>query len=255
MAAQQRVTRVLTAVAGLAMLAAGIWALAAPGSFAAVAGLDPHSVGAFQIGLGLGLLLALAWADALAAVLTAFGVALLIQTVDYAIALDAGGSAGWALAPAALTVTVAVALAVHLRGVGYMVGTVTAATVPELAPFVRQKTVSLTTYRKDGRPGRSPVSIAVDGDHAYIRSFEKSLKTRRLRRDPRVVVTPSTGLGTPTGPGTPAKMRLLDGAEYRHAARMLRRKHPFLHGVLVPLVHRLARAKTGRTVHFELTLT
>ncbi|MFD0744016.1 hypothetical protein ACFQ1L_20945 [Phytohabitans flavus] len=47
-------------------------------------------------------------------------------------------------------------------------------------------------------------------------------------------------------------MRLLHGEEDRYAARLLRAKHPFLHGVAVPLTHRLARGKTGRTVHFEL---
>jgi hypothetical protein len=47
-------------------------------------------------------------------------------------------------------------------------------------------------------------------------------------------------------------MRRLDGAEYRRAARLLARKYPLLHGVLVPLTHRVMRSKTGRTVHFEL---
>ncbi len=47
-------------------------------------------------------------------------------------------------------------------------------------------------------------------------------------------------------------MHLLRGEENRYAARVLRAKHPLLHGVVVPLTHRLARSKTGRTVHFEL---
>ena len=47
--------------------------------------------------------------------------------------------------------------------------------------------------------------------------------------------------------------RRLDGAEYAKAARLLRQKYPILHGVLVPLAHRLMRSKYGRTTHFELT--
>jgi hypothetical protein len=43
------------------------------------------------------------------------------------------------------------------------------------------------------------------------------------------------------------------GAESRRAARLLAGKHPLLQGVLVPLTHRLGRAKTGKTVHFQLT--
>jgi hypothetical protein len=54
----------------------------------------------------------------------------------------------------------------------------------------------------------------------------------------------------PTGPAILARARRLEGAEARRAARLLARKHPLLHGVLVPLTHRLGRAKTGKTVHF-----
>ena len=97
------------------------------------------------------------------------------------------------------------------------------------------------------------MSIAVDGDHAYIRSFEQAGKTRRIRHNPSVAVAPSTAHGRPTGPAIQAMARRLDGAEARHAARLLAGKHPFLHGLLVPLTHRLGRAKTGKTVHLQLT--
>jgi PPOX class probable F420-dependent enzyme len=125
-------------------------------------------------------------------------------------------------------------------------------TAPALAPFVTQRTVALTTYRRDGTPVSTAVSIAVDGDRAVFRSFAKAGKTRRLRRNPAVEVAPSTFLGRPTGPAVRGTARLLGGAEARAAARLLRRKHPFLHGLLVPLAHRIRRARTGRTVHFEL---
>jgi PPOX class probable F420-dependent enzyme len=121
-----------------------------------------------------------------------------------------------------------------------------------LAPFVTQRTVALTTYRRNGTPVSTAVSIAVDGDRAVFRSFAKAGKTRRLRRNPAVEMAPSTFLGRPTGPPVRGTARLLDGAEARAAARLLRRKHPFLHGVLVPLAHRIGRARTGQTVHFEL---
>lgn len=50
----------------------------------------------------------------------------------------------------------------------------------------------------------------------------------------------------------PGRVRLLDGAEYQAAARLLRRKYPLLYGVLVPLAQRLMRRKFGRTVHAEM---
>jgi hypothetical protein len=46
----------------------------------------------------------------------------------------------------------------------------TPAQAPE--PFVHQKNVLLTTYRRDG----TPVHIAVDGDRAFIRTFQPTRK-------------------------------------------------------------------------------
>ena len=47
----------------------------------------------------------------------------------------------------------------------------------------------------------------------------------------------------------PARARQLDGDEAARASRLLARKHRLLHGVLVPLAHRL---RGYRTVYFEL---
>jgi PPOX class probable F420-dependent enzyme len=122
-----------------------------------------------------------------------------------------------------------------------------------LAAFVDQKTVVLTTYRRDGTPVNTPINIAVDGGHAYIRSFEKAWKVRRMRNNPLVAIAPSTTLGTATGPAILARARRLDERESKLAAWALARKHSLLQGILVPLTHRLFRFKTGRTVHFEVT--
>jgi PPOX class probable F420-dependent enzyme len=117
-------------------------------------------------------------------------------------------------------------------------------------PFARQQTVLLTTYRRDGTPVGTPVNIAVEGDHAYIRTWDTAWKLRRLRNNPLVDVAPSTFRGKPTGPAIQARARILTGDESAHAGRLLARKHPILHGVLVPLIHRL---RGNTTMHVELT--
>ncbi|HEY8471678.1 MAG TPA: PPOX class F420-dependent oxidoreductase [Natronosporangium sp.] len=206
-----------------------------------------------QIGIGVTLLLALIWRDALCTVLAGFLVGNSIHALNHALDLELDGRARDAWLLTALSVIVAVALWLRLRQLGYVVGAVRPATAPGWAPFVRQKTVRLTSYRRDGTPGGSPVSIAVDGDRAYIRSFERAVKTRRLRRNPTVEIAPSTGRGQPTGPAIRTRARRLTGAEFTHASRVLARKYPLLHGVVVPLTHRVLRKQTGRTVHFELT--
>jgi PPOX class probable F420-dependent enzyme len=247
----------VTGVAGLLTLAAGVWSLASPSSFAEAVAFPYgehflHDVGAFQIGIGVTLLLALAWKDGLALALTGFLVGNSIHAVNHALDLDLGGHAAdpWALG--LVSVLVAAALVVRLRELGWVVGEVGMATTPELAPFVHQKTALLTTYRRDGRPVGTPVSIAVDGDHAYVRSFEKAWKTTRIRNHPEVEIAPSTGRGRPTGPAIHAVARRLEGEESRYAGRLIARKHPMLQRILVPFSHLAGRSKTGRTVHFEL---
>ena len=121
---------------------------------------------------------------------------------------------------------------------------------PALEPFVRQWAVLLTTYRRDGRPVGTPVSIAVDGDRAFVRTWETSGKFKRIRNNPEVEVAPSTALGRPTGPAIRARARVLKDDESARAARLLARKHPVLHGLFVPAVHRL---RGNETVHVELT--
>lgn len=120
-----------------------------------------------------------------------------------------------------------------------------------LTRFTDQKTILLKTFKRDGTPIGTPVNIAVEGDHAYIRTYDAAWKAKRLRNDPRIEITPSTFRGTPTGEPVHGRVRLLDGAEARHAADLLARKHRLLHGFLVPLAHRLKKYKT---LHYEVRL-
>jgi PPOX class probable F420-dependent enzyme len=248
----------VTALVGAVTVGIGIWCLIGPASFADAVGFDEHrhflhDVGAFQLGLGVALLLPLIWADALATILAAFIVANSVHTVNHMMDLDLGGSVAQAWLLGAMSVALVVAFVLRLRQLGYVLGAITTATNQALAPFVRQKTIRLITFRKDGTPGSSPVSIVVDGNRAYFRSFERAIKIRRIRRNPSVEFGPATASGKATGPALPGSARLLDGAEYRTVGRLLRQKYPFLHGVLVPSAHRLMRSKFGRTVHVELT--
>jgi PPOX class probable F420-dependent enzyme len=247
----------ITALVGLLTAGIGVWCLTDPRSFAAFVGFPAHEhfvhdVGAFQVGLGVTLLLALIWSDALATALAGYVAANTVHTVNHVVDLDLGGSTlqAWALGVA--SVALVIALLLRLHQLGYVLGNVSAATDPLLVPFVRQKTIRLTTFRKDGTAGTSPVSIAVDGDRAYFRTYERAIKARRIRRNPNVEFGSATTSGKPIGPMLPAQARLLEGAEYRQAARLLRRKYPVLHGVVVPSVHRLMRSKYGRTLHAEL---
>jgi uncharacterized protein len=134
---------------------------------------------------------------------------------------------------------------------------------PTLGPFAEQKTVILTTHRRDGTPVDTPVHIAVEDGHAFIRTFETALKTKRLRRRPEAELRLASNGRAPAilalarpkdarraGPPVRVRARELSGDEYRRAGAALARKYPVLQGFLIPRAHRL---QGTRTVNMELT--
>lgn len=118
----------------------------------------------------------------------------------------------------------------------------------ELRPFIEQRTVLLTTYRRSGEGVGTPVNLVVDGDRAVFRTWDTAGKVKRLRNNPAVALAPSTLRGEPTGPAIRAQVRMLTGDEARQAARLLSGKYPVVHR-LIPVAHRLMRV---HTVHYEL---
>ena len=120
-----------------------------------------------------------------------------------------------------------------------------------LQQFVNQKTVSLKTRKRDGTWIATPVNIVVEDDHAYIRTWRGSGKSKRLRNFSEIEIAPSTIRGRVTGPYLSAWAQLLTGDEARHAATLLNQKYPIIHGLLVPLVHWIRR---DTTEHYRITI-
>jgi uncharacterized protein len=118
-----------------------------------------------------------------------------------------------------------------------------------LEPLVKQWAVLLTTYKRDGTPIGTAVNIVVEEDRAYFRTWDTAWKLSRIRNNPEVEIAPSTVLGRPTAPAIRTRARVLEGEESASAGRMLARKYPAMHGLLVPLVHRL---RGNKTMHVEL---
>ncbi|MFD4691729.1 MULTISPECIES: PPOX class F420-dependent oxidoreductase [unclassified Streptomyces] len=124
-----------------------------------------------------------------------------------------------------------------------------------LQDFARSEYVSLTTYRKDGTPVATPVWAAADGDVLYVWTRSDSWKVKRLRNDPRVVVTVCDvrgriAEGAPSAEGT---ARLLDGTEMAGVRKVLARKYTWKFWILdwPAMVVRLGkRPHTGIAVTF-----
>ena len=62
--------------------------------------------------------------------------------------------------------------------------------IAEALAYVRDNNRAvLHTFRRDGRPQLSPVTVAVDGeDRVIVSSRETAYKVRNLRRDPRAAL-------------------------------------------------------------------
>jgi PPOX class probable F420-dependent enzyme len=120
------------------------------------------------------------------------------------------------------------------------------------SPLGDTKTIRLETRKRDGTWVPTAVSLAVEGDRLFFRTYDAAGKFKRLQNFPEVRVAPSSLLGKPSGPAVPGTARLLEGDEAEHARALLARQFPVLHRRLVPWTH---RRKGWQTMHYELTLT
>jgi PPOX class probable F420-dependent enzyme len=125
------------------------------------------------------------------------------------------------------------------------------AAVAALAPFERSWATLLTTFKRDGSPVGTPVNLAVEGDHAYFRSYHKAWKTKRIRNNPDIAIAPSTVRGKPTGQTVPARARLLSGDEERHARQVIARRYPVFQRLVIPFGHKVSRYTS---MHYEVSL-
>jgi uncharacterized protein len=122
--------------------------------------------------------------------------------------------------------------------------------MPVFDEYRKQRTVLLTTRKRDGATVGTPVNMALGSDgRAYFRTWSATGKAKRIRNFPQVWIAPCTARGKVTGPQRQATAVLLSGPEAGVAARALAGKYPLLQGLLVPAFHRLT-SKT--TIHYEL---
>ncbi|MXG90349.1 PPOX class F420-dependent oxidoreductase [Nocardioides flavescens] len=103
--------------------------------------------------------------------------------------------------------------------------------------------VSLTTYRRTGKPVPTPVWVVRDGDDLVVWTSRDSGKVKRLRRDQRVALAPCSRRGrvAPDAPRISATARVQESErEVGDAERLLRRKY----GVQFHLVTTIERVVT-----------
>jgi PPOX class probable F420-dependent enzyme len=88
------------------------------------------------------------------------------------------------------------------------------------------RTVSLATFRRDGRQVNTPVWVVQVGDHLYVNTESASAKVKRIRNNPRIRMAPSTMAGRPLGEWREGTARLVEDADLvRRVSEAIRAKY------------------------------
>ena len=93
------------------------------------------------------------------------------------------------------------------------------------APIQGQKYISLKTFRKNGVGVATPVWFGEEDGKLYVMTRSDLGKTKRIRNNPQVRVSPCTIRGIVTGPEFPATARILPPEEHQRARQTLNRKY------------------------------
>jgi PPOX class probable F420-dependent enzyme len=76
----------------------------------------------------------------------------------------------------------------------------------------------VATYKRSGQAVATPLWYGVDDKgRLYFRTAAHSAKVKRIRRNPRARVAPSTFRGKPKGPAAEGAARVLEGDDEAHA--------------------------------------
>lgn len=126
-------------------------------------------------------------------------------------------------------------------------------TVPQAAARFEEPrkhgTVLVVTFRENGAPVATPLSCVLEHGRLLASTAPDSGKVKRIRRNSRVLVTPSSVRGSPVGPTVDAVARILDSADARRAERVLDGRY----GRIRRLYRRLIGVSPNETAYLEFT--
>lgn len=126
-----------------------------------------------------------------------------------------------------------------------------------LAALAKERYISLTTFRRDGRAVATPVWFAHDGARLLVWTGAATGKAKRLRNNPRVTVAACAMRGAVSGPAFPATATLLPASEGPRVQAMLNRKYGLVKRLLdlYNTVSRLPRRQPpAQSAYLEITL-
>jgi uncharacterized protein len=98
----------------------------------------------------------------------------------------------------------------------------------ELAQFRDKRVLNLESYKRDGSAARTPVVFAEEGGMLYFQTALKASKAKRLIRNSKVRVAPSSFRGEVKGEWVNGSVARLKGEEAARARKMYIQKLGFI---------------------------
>ncbi len=121
--------------------------------------------------------------------------------------------------------------------------------------FVKSAYLSLTTFRRDGRPVATPVWFAIDGDRILAWSGAAEGKVKRIRNNARVMVVVCDYKGKVKGTAFEATATLLPPEAGDRVHRLLNRKYWYVkppYEALLRVLRFFTRRKSGGAAYIEI---
>jgi PPOX class probable F420-dependent enzyme len=108
----------------------------------------------------------------------------------------------------------------------------------------------LTTFTKDGRPKRTPIWAAADGDRLLVITEEDSWKVKRIRHTSRVTLAACDMRGNPKSEAVEATAAILDKSETDNVYRAIGQRY----GIVGKVFNLVSRLRGGRVRNVGLEL-
>jgi uncharacterized protein len=114
----------------------------------------------------------------------------------------------------------------------------------KMAQLRDKKTISLETYRKNGKAVRTPVWFIDESEELFIRTDSDTGKVKRIRNNPKVRIALSNMRGTIKGGWIDGTARFADDATVERMQGLMRKKY----GLMDRLTGLLGRGKSKTVV-------
>jgi len=111
-----------------------------------------------------------------------------------------------------------------------------------LSQFVREKHISLETYRKTGEAVRTPVWFIEENGELFVRTDSSTGKIKRIRNNPRVRIALCNARGTVKGTWVDGEARMIEPESSEHVFSLLKKKYGMSYRI-IRFVQRFSRSK------------